>query len=163
MAFVITIARESELAGARDYAAKQRASFSNTPVTSIGARAGGMKRRVTSNALSNLDPRNFFMLAQVALLYHWQHRYADEARTYDRSLKIVPGHPLTRMLRAALIADWRADIKPYQQTLAAVIAENPGVASDVDDPNYSLCERTAGAPTRARSQIILAKELSIME
>ena len=99
----------------------------------------------------NLDPRNFFTLAQVALLYHWQHRYADEARTYDRSLKIVPGHPLTRMLRAALIADWRADIKPYQETLAAVVAENPGVASDVDDPNYSLCERTATAYARTLS------------
>ena len=96
----------------------------------------------------NLDPRNFFTLAQVALLYHWQHRYADEARTYDRSLKIVPGHPLTRMLRAALVVDWRADIKPYQQTLAAVIAENPGVASDVDDPNYSLCERIVTAYAR---------------
>ena len=55
------------------------------------------------------------------------------------------------MLRAALIADWRADIKPYQQTLAAVIAENPGVASDVDDPNYSLCERTAAAYARTLS------------
>ena len=95
-----------------------------------------------------LDPRNFFTLAQVALLYHWQHRYADEARTYDRALKIVPGHPVTRMLRAAVAADWRADIKPYQETLAAVIAEEPGVASDVDDPNYSLCERTAAAAAR---------------
>jgi TolB-like protein/class 3 adenylate cyclase/Tfp pilus assembly protein PilF len=95
-----------------------------------------------------LDPRNFFTLAQVALLYHWQHRYADEARTHDRALKIVPGHPVTRMLRAAVAADWRADIKPYQETLAAVIAEEPGVASDVDDPNYSLCERTAAAAAR---------------
>src|SRR6185312_3119719 len=60
----------------------------------------------------------------------------------------VPGHPLTRMLRAALVVDWRADIKPYQQTLAAVIAENPGVASDVDDPNYSICEHTATAYAR---------------
>jgi TolB-like protein/class 3 adenylate cyclase/Tfp pilus assembly protein PilF len=95
-----------------------------------------------------LDPRNFFTLAQVALLYHWQHRYADEARTYDRSLKIVPGHPLTRMLRAAVAADWHADIQPYQKTLAEVIAENPGVASEVDDPNYSLCERTPAAAAR---------------
>jgi TolB-like protein/class 3 adenylate cyclase/Flp pilus assembly protein TadD len=95
-----------------------------------------------------LDPRNFFTLAQVALLYHWQHRYAEEARTYDRALKIVPGHPLTRMLRAALEADWRADIKPYQETLAAVIGENPSVAADVDDPNYSLCERTPAAAAR---------------
>jgi TolB-like protein/class 3 adenylate cyclase/Tfp pilus assembly protein PilF len=95
-----------------------------------------------------LDPRNFFTLAQVALLYHWQHRYADEVHTYDRALKIVPGHPVTRMLRAAAVADWRADIKPYQETLAAVIGEEPGVASDVDDPNYSLCERTAAATAR---------------
>jgi TolB-like protein/class 3 adenylate cyclase/Tfp pilus assembly protein PilF len=95
-----------------------------------------------------LDPRNFFTLAQVALLYHWQHRYADEARTYDRALKIVPGHPVTRMLRAAAAADWRAEIKPYQEALAAVIAEDPGVAPDVDDPNYSLCERTATAAAR---------------
>ena len=73
-----------------------------------------------------LDPRNFFTLAQVALLYHWQHRYADEEKTYDRALKIVPGHPVTRMLRAAVAADWKANIKPYQKTLAAVIAEEPG-------------------------------------
>jgi tetratricopeptide (TPR) repeat protein len=52
------------------------------------------------------------------------------------------------MLRAAVAADWRAEIKPYQETLAAVIAEDPGVASDVDDPNYSLCERTAAAAAR---------------
>ena len=52
------------------------------------------------------------------------------------------------MLRAALAADWRADIRPYQETLAAVIAEDPGVASDVDDPNYSLCERTGTATAR---------------
>ena len=95
-----------------------------------------------------LDPRNFFTLAQVALLYHWQHRYADEERTYDRALTIVPGHPLTRMLRAAVAADWKANIKPYQETLATVIAEDPGVAADVDDPNYSLCERTASAAER---------------
>ena len=39
----------------------------------------------------DLDPRNLFI--QVAALYHWQHRYADEVRTYDRALKIVPGDP----------------------------------------------------------------------
>ena len=41
-----------------------------------------------------LDPRNFFTLAQVALLYHWQHRYADEARTYDRALTDCAGPPI---------------------------------------------------------------------
>jgi tetratricopeptide (TPR) repeat protein len=33
--------------------------------------------------------------------------------------------------------------------LATLIAEDPSVAPDVDDPNYALCERTAAAATRA--------------
>ena len=94
----------------------------------------------------DLDPRNLFI--QVAALYHWQHRYADEARTYDRALKIMPGHPLARILRAAVALDWRADIKPYQETLAALVAENPAVASDIDAQDYSLCERTDMAAAR---------------
>src|SRR5205807_3254044 len=32
-----------------------------------------------------LDPRNFFILQQLALTYQSQRRYADEARTYDRA------------------------------------------------------------------------------
>jgi TolB-like protein/class 3 adenylate cyclase/Flp pilus assembly protein TadD len=95
-----------------------------------------------------LDPRNFFTLQQMAQFYRWQRRYEDEARTYDRALKIVPGDPQTRILRASVALDWQADIKPYQAMLAALIAENPKVAPDVDDPFYSLCERTPAAAAR---------------
>jgi TolB-like protein/class 3 adenylate cyclase/Flp pilus assembly protein TadD len=98
-----------------------------------------------------LDPRNFFTLQQMALFYQWQRRYADEAQTYDRALKIVPGDPQTRILRAAVAADWQADIKPYQKTLAELIAEDPKIAPDVDDPFYSLCERTPAAAARVLS------------
>jgi TolB-like protein/Flp pilus assembly protein TadD len=98
-----------------------------------------------------LDPRNFFTLQQMALFYQWQRRYADEARTYDRALKIVPGDPQTRILRASVPADWRADIKPYQAMLATLIAEDPKIAPDVDDPFYSLCERTPAAAARVLS------------
>jgi TolB-like protein/class 3 adenylate cyclase/Tfp pilus assembly protein PilF len=96
-----------------------------------------------------LDPRNFFTLQQLALAYRSQHRYADEARTYDRALTIVPADPATRMLRARVALDWRAEIKPFQATLATLVAENPSVAPDVDNPLYALCERTATAATRA--------------
>jgi serine/threonine-protein kinase len=95
-----------------------------------------------------LDPRNFFFLQQLALTYQPQRRYADEARTYDRALTIVPADPNTRILRALVALDWRADIKPYQVTLAALVAENPSVAPDVDVPLYALCERTAVAANR---------------
>src|SRR5205823_213732 len=95
-----------------------------------------------------LDPRNFFILQQLALAYGWQRRYADESRSYDRALTIVPADPNTRILRALVALDWRADLKPFQATLATLVAENPSVAPDVDLPLYALCERTAAAATR---------------
>ena len=96
-----------------------------------------------------LDPRNFFILQQLALTYFSQRRYADEARTYDRALTIVPADPNTRILRALVALDWRADIKPFQTTLATLVAEDPSVAPDIDPPLYALCERTAPAAGRA--------------
>ena len=95
-----------------------------------------------------LDPRNFFILQQLALTYQSQRRYADEARTFDRALTIVPADPSTRILRALVASDWRADIKPFQTMLATLVAENPRVAPDVDPPLYALCERTAAAANR---------------
>ena len=96
-----------------------------------------------------LDPRNFFTLQQLALAYGWQHRYADEARTYDRALAIMPGDPTTRINRSLVALNWRADIKPFQATLAALVAENPGLPLDLDALDSALCERRATAATRA--------------
>jgi TolB-like protein len=96
-----------------------------------------------------LDPRNFFTLQQLALAYGWQHRYADEVRTYDRALAIMPGDPVSRISLALVALDWRADIKPFQATLATLVAENPGVPLDVEALRAALCERPATAATRA--------------
>jgi serine/threonine-protein kinase len=96
-----------------------------------------------------LDPRNFFTLQQLALTYQSQRRYADEARTYDRALAILPGDPSSRILLALVALNWRANIKPFQATLTALVSENPSVARDVDSPLYALCERTVAAASRA--------------
>src|SRR5438093_5674231 len=96
-----------------------------------------------------LDPRNFFTLQQLALAYGWQHRYADEVRTYDRALAIMPGNPAARINLALVAVDWRADIKPFQATLATLFAENPGLPLDLDALRPALCERPATAATRA--------------
>ena len=95
-----------------------------------------------------LDPHNRFILQQLALSYLAQHRYQDAIRIDDRALTIVPGDPLTRITRAVVILDWKADIKPYQATLATLVAEDPRIAPDVDYPDYALCERTAAAAAR---------------
>ena len=96
-----------------------------------------------------LDPRNFFTLQQMALAYQAQHRYADEAGTYDRALTIVPGAPIIRINRARVAFNWRADLKPFQVMLATLIAQDPSVAPDVDDPDLALCERNVAATARA--------------
>src|SRR6266536_1667825 len=92
-----------------------------------------------------LDPRNLGSLAQLMEMYHYQRRYADELRTYDRALTIAPGDPDTLLDLATVALDWRADIKPYQTMQGAVIAEK---FSHTKHPDYMLCQRSAAAATR---------------
>jgi len=98
---------------------------------------------------AELNPRDFLTARQLAVTYQAQRRYADATRMYDHALTIVPGDPVTRIIRAQVPLDWRADIKPFQDMLATLIAEDPSVAPDVDDPDHALCERTATAAARA--------------
>ena len=97
----------------------------------------------------DLDPRNNFTLQQLALTYQPERRYADQLRIYDRALTIVPGDPATRISRARIPLDWRGDIKPFQTMLATLVTEDPTVASDVDDADIAVCERTPAAAARA--------------
>src|SRR5207237_3618083 len=90
-----------------------------------------------------LDPRNFFILQQLALTYQSQRRYADEARTYDRALTIVPADPNTRILRALVGLDWRGDIKTFEDTVGSLVAGNTNVSAGVDSALYALCEPTS--------------------
>ena len=96
-----------------------------------------------------LDPRNFFTLQQLALAYGWQHRYADEVRIYDRALAILPGDPAIRINLALVQLDWRADMKPFQGTLATLFAQNPSLALDLDALRPALCERPPTLASRA--------------
>jgi len=141
--------------GFRDYdraraelAIAQRTLPNNAEVSEytglIGRRQGQWEAatRNLERALQ-LDPRNLFIVQQMSVTYHLQRRYADEVRMWDRALTIVPHDPKVRIYRSQVTLDWRADVKPFQTMLATLIAEDPKVARDVDDPLYVLCERTA--------------------
>ena len=95
-----------------------------------------------------LDPRNFSTLQQMALLYQFLHRYEEVDHAYERALAIVPSDPGGRIYRSYVPLEARADIKPFQMTRAALVAEDPRVAPDVDDPNYALCERDPDTAAR---------------
>jgi serine/threonine protein kinase/Tfp pilus assembly protein PilF len=98
-----------------------------------------------------LDPRNLGYLAELIEMYHYQRRYEDELRTYDRALAIAPGDPDTLLDRAKVALDWRADIKPLQIMQGTMVAEKIRAADtmlQMQHPNYTLCQRTAAAATR---------------
>lgn len=96
----------------------------------------------------DLDPRNFLTLQQLALLYRMRHLYQDEARIYDRMLEIVPDDPNVLISRALVAFDERADLRPFQETLARLVAKDPLLASQVDSADHALCERTPEATAR---------------
>jgi len=96
-----------------------------------------------------LDPRNFLMLQQLALIYEAQARYADEDQAYQRALTIKPGDPTTRLYRTEVQVIWRADLRPYQTFVGQLTAENPVLAAQLEDVIYAFCERTPAAMERS--------------
>ncbi len=100
-----------------------------------------------------LDPRNFVTLQQLGSSYLEMHRYADAERTFQRALAIKPGDPYTRVLLADVPLEARADVRPYASTLAAVLAEDPALAPELDDPDDALCERSPAAYARALAHL----------
>ncbi len=96
-----------------------------------------------------LDPRNFRMLQQMALIYEAQARYAEEDQIYLRALSVLPGDPTTRLFRAEVQVLWHADIEPFQRVLAELTAENPALGAEMEDVNFAMCERTEAAMERA--------------
>src|SRR5207302_551185 len=62
-----------------------------------------------------LDPRNFFTLQQIALSYVNLRRYSEEAAVLDRALSIKPDDGETKVVRALIPLDWKADTRPLHQ------------------------------------------------
>jgi TolB-like protein/class 3 adenylate cyclase/Flp pilus assembly protein TadD len=98
-----------------------------------------------------LDPRNLLYAQQMALCYQPQRRYPDELRMWERALSIVPGDGVSRVGQAGVAANARGDMKPYQETISALLAENPDGNREMDDPLYALRERTPAAAARVLS------------
>jgi serine/threonine-protein kinase len=100
-----------------------------------------------------LDPRNFFFLQQIALSYRNLRRYADMAAALDRALMLAPNDPVTRVQRAAVDLEWRADTKPLHSTIDAILAEDPKASARIADRwmDLALFERDKDGAARALS------------
>ena len=99
----------------------------------------------------DLDPRNFFTLQQIAASYDLLQRYADEASMLERALVIKPGDLDTKIARALMEVDWKADTRPLHRLIDEIRAKNPADVENVADAWLvcALAERDATAAKAA--------------
>ena len=107
-------------------------------------RAGNWEEAVKqlSKALE-LDPRNVYLLHQLSLTYEHMRRFPEMARTLDRALAIVPDDVGTRIGRAMVDLEWRADTKPMHAAIQQAITKDPAIANEIAETwlYLALCER----------------------
>jgi TolB-like protein/predicted Ser/Thr protein kinase/Tfp pilus assembly protein PilF len=99
----------------------------------------------------DLDPRNVLLLQQTAFSYDYLRRYQEEEATIDRMLAITPNDIDTKLARAFLQLDWKADTRPLHQSIDSVRAANPAAVQDIayEWLTCALAERDAVTATNA--------------
>jgi len=98
-----------------------------------------------------LDPRNFSILQQMSLTYEALHRYKEMATTLDRVLAMAPKDIPSRVRRAWVDLQWRANPKPLHTTIETIVAQDPNAAPvlAVEWLLLALRERDPAATERA--------------
>jgi tetratricopeptide (TPR) repeat protein len=102
-----------------------------------------------------LDPRNFFILQQISLSYHYLRRYRDMAQAIDRALSIVPQDIDCRVTRAYVDLEERGDTQPLHDTIYSILSRDPTLANNLADQwlYLALCERDFTEANRALAAI----------
>jgi len=100
---------------------------------------------------ADLDPRNVFILEQLALSYQLLRNYAKAESLLDRILSIEPNNLEVQAARAFVEVDWKADTGPLHQLIDNIRATNPGTTKSI--ANYwlfcALAERDASGAENA--------------
>jgi TolB-like protein/Tfp pilus assembly protein PilF len=99
----------------------------------------------------DLDPRNFATLQNVAYNYIHLRDYAKGRAGFDRVLAFKPDDTDTRLGRAMVDMDWKADTRPWHALVETILKDNPGSAESIA-PNWlylAFCERDSVAAARA--------------
>ena len=71
----------------------------------------------------DLNPRDFSVLQQIALTYEALGRYKEMAATLDRVLAMAPKDIQSQVRRALVDLENRADPKPFQRAIDAILAD----------------------------------------
>src|SRR5262245_30958679 len=116
-------------------------------------RPGGNQEEALRNfeRAIDIDPRNVFILAQSALSYDVLRRYADEEALLDRILTIQPRDVDTKVSRALVELDWKANTRPLHKVMDEIRAKEPDAIQSVADTWLvcALAERDVAAAASA--------------
>jgi serine/threonine protein kinase/TolB-like protein/Tfp pilus assembly protein PilF len=78
-----------------------------------------------------LDPRNVNMLNETGLSYGMVRRYAEQKSKLDRALTIEPNDVWTKVERAFVELDWKADTGRLHQVIDEIRAANPAATPKI--------------------------------
>ena len=108
------------------------------------------------NRALELDPRNVFILHQVAGTYQVLRRYNDLVATFDRALAVTPNDGVARVARGLAELDSNATVRPGQMAIQAVLANDSGDGVKIVDRwfNIALCARDADDARRALASML---------
>ena len=102
-----------------------------------------------------LDPRNFNTLQQIAVSYQILRRYPEMGATLDRELAIKPDDLETKVARAFVDLDWKADTRPLHQMIDQIRTKDPAGLGSIANSWFAcaLAERDAVAAQDAASAL----------
>jgi len=98
-----------------------------------------------------LDPRNFLLLIQTSFSYELLRRYREQAAALDQALAIEPDDPETKVARAMVEFDWKADTQPWHQVIDEIRTKDPARTQDIADGWFycALAEHDVSTATNA--------------
>jgi eukaryotic-like serine/threonine-protein kinase len=98
-----------------------------------------------------LDPRNVQTLHLIAMDYRALRRYREAESAYDRVLAIEPNNVVTKVWRAGIELDWKADTRPLHQMIDSLRGTNPDAMPSIANKWFwcALAARDADAAKNA--------------
>ena len=108
----------------------------------------------------DLDPRNFNLLRQIAILYDDLRRYADQQAVLDRALALRPDDLEVKVDRANVEIDWKANTWPVHQLIDEIQAKDPGALPGVAD-YWLLCALAERDPAAAANALAALGDNSV--
>lgn len=108
------------------------------------------------NRALELDPRNVFILHQVAGTYQILRRYNNLMATFDRALAVTPNDAVARVARGLAELDSNATVQAGQKAVQEVLARDSGDGVKIVDRwfNIALCARDANDAKRALGSML---------